>query len=180
MNQRLPIILSSTALLVALVGSTPLGQAAESALDQVVPRAQRAGFAANAGKLNGHKSSVNPTRGQIPVVGPNGKLAASIGGVGPAGPKGDPGAAGVTGYQVVVEQVTIPDGENDFRRSVSCPGGKAALAGGFDFEADHANDLILFDSHPISNSSWRFRVRNDTGGPKPGKTFYVVCANVGS
>ena len=85
MNQRLPLILSTTALVVALVGSTPLGRAAESALEQVAPRAKKADFAANAGKLNGHRSSVNPKVGQIPVVGQNGKLPASLGAVGPAG-----------------------------------------------------------------------------------------------
>ena len=94
MTNRVPLALSTTALVVALVGSTPLGQAAESALDQVVPRAKRADFAANAGKLNGHKSSVNPSRGQIPVVGTNGKLSASIGAVGPAGPAGPQGPPG--------------------------------------------------------------------------------------
>jgi hypothetical protein len=177
MKQRLPLILSITALVVALVGSTPI---AESALEQVVPRAKRADFASNSAKLNGHRSSVNPKRGQIPVVGGDGKLAASIGAVGPAGPKGDAGPPGISGYQTIVEQVTVPDGEEDFRRTVSCPGGKAVLSGGWDFEVNHAQDLILFDSHPTARDTWRFRIRNDTGGQKAGKTLYVVCANVGS
>jgi hypothetical protein len=180
MNQRLPLVLSTTALAVALVGSTPVGEAAESALEQVVPRAKRADFASNAGKLNGHRSSVNPRRGQIPVVGADGRLAASIGGVGPQGPRGEAGPPGVAGYQLIVEQVTVPDGENDFRRALSCPGGKSVLSGGWDFDADHANDLILFDSHPTSANTWRFRIRNDTGGAKAGKALYILCANVGS
>ncbi len=177
MKQRLPLVIAITALVVALVGSTPLGRAAESALDQVVPRAERANFAANAGKLNGHRSSVNPKRGQIPVVGTNGKLAASIGGAGPAGPAGP---SGVSGYQLVIEQVTVPNGEKDFRRVVSCPGGKSVLSGGWDFETIHANALTLFDSHPVSSSEWRFRISNDTGGAKQNKALYVLCANVGS
>ena len=112
MNQRLPLIVAATALLVALLGSTPLGRAAESALEQVVPRAKKADFAANAGKLNGHKSSVNPTRGQIPVVGADGKLAASIGAVGPKGDPGPQGGPGVSGYLRVSENVTVPDADN--------------------------------------------------------------------
>jgi hypothetical protein len=183
MKQRLPLIIAATALLVALLGSTPLGRAAESAIEQVVPRAKKADFAANAGKLNGRRSAVTAKSGQIPVVGANGKLAASLGAVGPAGPKGDAGPQGppgVGGYQLVIDQITIPNGETDFRRSVSCPGGKSVLAGGFDFEANHARDLILFDSHPVSRSEWRFRIRNDTGGPKANKTLYIVCATVAS
>ncbi len=148
MRQRLPLILSSIALVVALLGSTPLGRAAESALEQVVPRAKRADFAANAGKLNGHKSSVNPTRGQIPVVGANGKLAASIGAVGPKGdpgPQGPQGGPGVSGYLRVSENITVPDADNgtpDF--GVSCPGGRAVLGGGWRFEQNQtrrAEDL---------------------------------------
>lgn len=180
MTQRLPLMLSATALLVALLGSTPLGRAAESVISQVVPRAKSADFARNAAKLNGHASSTTPKRGQIPVVGPNGRLSPSLGAVGPAGPKGDPGpqgSPGMSGYQIVIEQVTVPNGETDFRRSVSCPGGKSVLAGGYDFEANHARDLILFASHPVSNSAWRFRIRNDTGGAKANKTLFIVCAN---
>ena len=108
MNQRLPLVLSATALVVALVGSTPLGNAAQNVLQQV-PRAKRADFAANAGKLNGHKSSLNPKRGQIPVVGADGKLPASLGAVGPKGDQGPPGPAGVGGYQIRTENITVPD-----------------------------------------------------------------------
>ena len=71
----------------------------QNVLEQV-PRAKRADFAANAGKLNGHKSSLNPTRGQIPVVGADGKLPASIGAVGPQGDQGPAGPAGAGGYQI--------------------------------------------------------------------------------
>lgn len=178
MKERLPLILSASALLVAILGSTPLGRAAEDALEQVVPRARQADFAQNAARLNGHRSSVRARRGQIPVVGASGKLHPSLGAVGPQGPAGPQGPPGASGYQLVIDQVTIPNGEVDFRRTVACPGGKAVLSGGWDFEANHARDLILFDSHPVSNTTWRFRIRNDTGGNKANKTLYVVCANV--
>ena len=173
MNQRLPLVLSATALVVALVGSTPLGQAAEQALEQVVPRAKTADFATNAGRLNGRRSALDPKPGQIPVVGSDGRLPPSIVAAGPAA-----GPSGITGYQLVEERVTIPDGGDDFRRVVSCPGGKAVLSGGFDFEAEDADDLILFASHAVSRGEWRFRIRNDTGGAKTNKTLYVVCASV--
>lgn len=38
MRQRLPLVLSITALAVVLFGSTPIGEAAEEAVSQLVPR----------------------------------------------------------------------------------------------------------------------------------------------
>jgi hypothetical protein len=180
MKKRLPLILATTALVVALLGSTPLGQAAESALEQVAPRAKRADFAANAGKLNGHRSSVNPRRGQIPVVGPNGKLAASVGAVGPQGPQGAQGGPGTSGYLRVTENITVPDGTATPTFGVSCPGGRSVLGGGYSFRREHADQLAVFESLPAANGSgWQFRVSNETGGAKPA-TLFAICANVAS
>jgi hypothetical protein len=176
MNQRLPLVLSTTALVVALVGSTPLGNAAQNVLQQV-PRAKRADFASNAGKLNGHKSSLNPTRGQIPVVGADGKLPASIGAV---GPKGEPGPAGTGGYLIKTENVSVPQGDNDDKPvGISCPGGRVALGGGYSFRENDLDALLLWDSRPLSDASWRFRFRNDTGGAKA-VTLFVTCATISS
>lgn len=180
MRQRLPLVVSLAALLVALLGSTPLGRAAESAIAQVVPRAKKADFAANSGKLNGHRSSVTPSRGQIPVVGPNGKLAASLGAIGPPGPpgaQGPPGPAGATGYQQRVVQIAIPG--NSFRAdNVDCPGGKSVLGAGHFFREEFAADLRVIESRPISDSTWRFKIQNATGGQKGGQSLYVVCATM--
>ena len=124
MKQRLPLVISVTALTVALVGSTPLGQAAESVLDQIVPRAKRADLAANAVKLNGHRSSFNPKPGQIPVVSSEGKLPASIGAVGPQGPpgqQGPPGPRGASEYLRVTENITVPDGTGTPDFGVAAP-----------------------------------------------------------
>ena len=181
MNQRLPLVLSATALVVALVGSTPLGNAAQNVLQQV-PRAKRADFAANAGKLNGHKSSLNPKRGQIPVVGADGKLPASLGAVGPKGDQGPPGPAGVGGYQIRTENITVPDNDQGVPTfGVSCPGGRVALGAGYSFARNEAgeNSLRVFDTRPVSDSTWRFRVANETGGAKA-MTLYVTCANISS
>jgi hypothetical protein len=98
MHQRTPIVLSCVAIVVAVLGTTPLGQAAGERLSAVVPPfAKKAGFATSAGnaaKLNGHRSTLSGARGTIPVVGKNGKLPAGIGAVGPQGPAGPPGPAG--------------------------------------------------------------------------------------
>lgn len=182
MKQRLPLIISATALAVAVLGSTPVGGAAKSAIAQVVPRAQKADFAANAGKLNGHRSSVDPGPGQIPVVGPDGKLAASLGAGGPAGRKGARGARGkpgVSGYQVVLENIAVPEGDTTPDFGISCPGGRSVLGGGYSFGKDDINELFVFESRPSSESTWQIKVSNDTGGSKP-MTLYAVCANVAS
>ena len=181
--KRLPLIISATALFVALLGSTPLGRAAESAIAQAVPSSKVADFAKNAGKLNGHRSSTKPKAGQIPVVGSNGKLPPSIGAVGPRGPKGDPGAQGspgVSGYQLIQQQVPAPSGGEKTRLySVPCPGGKSVLGGGYDF---NSTDLTVNRSNPSdAGSAWEIRLRNTTGQKPSGTTtLYAVCANVSS
>jgi hypothetical protein len=98
MRQRLPLVFSATALVVAVFGVTPLGQAAGNLIGKAVPVAL---FAKNAGKLNGHTSSVAPKAEQIPVLGPDGKLPASIGAVGPKGDQGLPGQSATKLWAVV-------------------------------------------------------------------------------
>jgi hypothetical protein len=101
MPQRAPIVLSITALVVAVLGATPLGQATATKLAaKFPPFAKTAGFAklsGNSNKLNNHKSTLRGLPGTIPVVGANGKLPASIGAVGPQGPAGAAGAKGDRG-----------------------------------------------------------------------------------
>jgi hypothetical protein len=173
-RQRSPLVLSALALTIALLGATPLGGATAGVVAKGVPFAQRAGFATNAGKLNGHKSSTQPTAGQIPVVGSDGKLPASLGAVGAPGP---PGAVGVSGYEQVSSQpVVIPAGSGGVQVAATCPGSKSVLGGGWMFAS--TNDLRVLDSRPTSSSTWTVRVANITG---TGTTAiaYAVCANVG-
>src|SRR5712692_8933467 len=116
MRERLPIVLSASALLVAVFGATPLGHAAGRVIHSVPPFAARAGFAKlagtadNAKRLAGHRASVSPKAGDIPVLGSSGKLPASIGAVGPQGPqgpKGDPGAKGDKGTDSTTRIVIV-------------------------------------------------------------------------
>ena len=98
MRERLPLLLSASALLVAVFGATPAGHAAGRVIHAVPPFAKRAGFAKfagtadNAKRLSGHRASTSPKAGDIPVVGANGKLPTSIGAVGPPGPPGPAGS----------------------------------------------------------------------------------------
>jgi hypothetical protein len=108
MKQRLPIILSATALVIALFGSTPLGQAVVS----VVPFAKKAGYATNAGAVGKIKASSTPKPGFLVPLGSDGKFPAAVGQSGPAGPqgakgeKGDKGDKGVKGDPAATTIVT--------------------------------------------------------------------------
>jgi hypothetical protein len=179
---RLHTALWATTLAVALLGWTPLGQAAGASIAKVVPFAKVAGFAQNAGALSGHTASTRPKAGQIPVLNAVGKLPASIGAVGPAGkagatgPAGAAGPPGVAGYQQVSKSVNFS--ENGADSTISCPGGKSVLAAGYNLGSGNDN-ISVFDSHPVSASDWRFRIQNTTQGTGS-LTLYAVCATVSS
>jgi hypothetical protein len=125
MQNRLPVVLSMTALLVAVFGATPLGHAASRAIHAVPPFAKTASFAkfaGNASKLNGRKSTLSGAPGTIPVVGRNGKLPASIGTVGPQGPQGPAGPRGPAGP-------TGPAGASGAEAKLGCPSGTTLFIG---------------------------------------------------
>jgi hypothetical protein len=94
MRQRMPIVVSVTALVIAILGATSLGEAASNAV--------RATFAQNAGKLRGFAPSKKSKKNTVVVRGANGKIdRASLpltrGPRGPAGPTGLTGPTGPTG-----------------------------------------------------------------------------------
>ena len=96
LRKRLPVILSATALVVAVFGSTPLGHAVQS----VVPfanHAEKADFAKNAGAVNGIKASRQPKAGQLVPLGSDGRFPASVGLGGQPGPQGARGETGPAG-----------------------------------------------------------------------------------
>jgi len=128
MKNRLPIVLSTTALVVAVLGVTPLGEAAAKVAN-IVPRAM---FANNSDRVDGISAARTPKAGHLVALGRNGQFPGSViprtiaveveqegpqgpagpqgvqGKQGPAGPqgpaglkgdKGDPGAAGLDGAQ---------------------------------------------------------------------------------
>jgi hypothetical protein len=95
-RQRLPVVLSAAALVVAVLGATPNGFAAFRGVAKV------ALFARNAGKVSGIAASKKPKAGRLLPLGKNGKFPASVLPVavqGPAGPEGARGPAGPAGPQ---------------------------------------------------------------------------------
>ena len=175
MKERLPLGLSCAALVIAVLGATPPGEAAGRAIAKVVPYAATAGFAKNAGKLNGHTASAAPSAGQIPILDPTGKLPASVA---VTGPKGDPG---ISQYeQLQPKQVKITD-KSQRDQTVTCPGGKAVLAGGYNIpqQTNQGADVVVTESRPASKSVWKFRIDLLTGA-QPTVYLFAICADVGS
>lgn len=122
MRERLPIILSATALVVALFGATPLGEAAGDLTGAIVPRAKRADYATNAGAVNGIKASRTPKAGFLVPLGAGGKLPSSVvGGI----------AAGTTLSDREVAFVFSSTSSDSTRiAKATCPGTKKVLGGG--------------------------------------------------
>jgi hypothetical protein len=89
MKNRLPVVLSATALGVAVLGVTPVGQATSNVI--------QTHFARNANFLRGKAPSIKAGKNKIPTANKAGKLDRSWGAVGPAGPRGLPGANGANG-----------------------------------------------------------------------------------
>src|SRR5207302_1900704 len=80
---RLPIVLATTALVVAVFGWTPLGQAAQNLAGKVIPPlAKKANFAKNAGAVTGIKASRKPKANYLVPLTKTGKFPISVGQVG--------------------------------------------------------------------------------------------------
>src|SRR5512144_1276279 len=90
--KRLPIVLSIVAFVIAVMGVTPLGEAARNALP----------FAKNADRVDMIHASKRAKAGQLYPLGRNAKFPASVlsvtrGPIGPEGPQGPQGAQGARG-----------------------------------------------------------------------------------
>ena len=89
---RISTTLAATALIVAVLGITPLGQAAANAVRVAV-------FAQNAGKVGNIKASRTPVPGQLLPLDAKGRFPASVFPQGVAGPPGERGERGPQGAQ---------------------------------------------------------------------------------
>jgi hypothetical protein len=121
-KNRLPLVLSAVALVVAIVG-TPVSEAALHVVHTTL-------FAKTSGAVNGIKASRTPRAGQLVPLNSHGHFSSSVlaiptGLPGPTGPPGIPGVAGIshaynyssaevviTGTApVTLERVTLPTGK---------------------------------------------------------------------
>jgi hypothetical protein len=139
MRDRLPLVLSASALLVSVLGATPLGQAAYNAVvpknsvgaaqlrKGAVTNVKLRGDAVTSGKVKNHSlKAIDFKQGQLPA-GPQGPQGAK-GDKGDKGAKGDPGSPGLSGYEIVRQSVTIPPNTQSVAQA-ACPTGKKVLGG---------------------------------------------------
>jgi hypothetical protein len=99
LRKRASVALAATAVIVATLGATPVGEAAGDVVRVAL-------FAKNAGKVNGIKAARTPRAGRLLPLGADGRFPASVvppgppgpeGRVGPTGPQGPAGAVGPAG-----------------------------------------------------------------------------------
>lgn len=182
MRDRLPIVLSATALLVAVLGGTPIG---EAAYDAVVPNnsvgAQQLrkgavtnvkirGDAVDSGKVkNRSLKAVDFAEGQLP--------AGADGEKGGKGDKGDTGAPGVIGYEIV-STVSAFDSIVTKSDGASCPAGKKVIGGGA--SVNPFSRAALVQSVPDGpNARWVATATEVVATAFDWNLFvFAVCANI--
>ncbi|MDQ3823114.1 MAG: hypothetical protein M3321_07730 [Actinomycetota bacterium] len=173
MKNRLPLALSVTALLVAVLGSTPLGQAAR---EQLLPRGSvgtaqlRTNAVVSSKVRNRSLLAVDFRRGQLPQ-GPPGPQ-------GPVGPQGPAGAPGISGREL--RAATSANDSSTFKTaSAACPAGKQMLGGGVAVTPANAAVPVAVTTSYFNGTAWVGSARETT--PFAGTwvlNVIAICATV--
>ena len=202
--KRLPIVLSATALVIAVFGSTPVGHAVASKVPAFAKKAGYADRAGTAATLSGIKVSKQARPGMLVPLGADGKFPASVGiaglagsqgpkgekgeqgpagpkgatgatgAVGATGPRGLTGASGIGGYQILTSSGLSVPANTTRRMTVQCPSGKKTLSGG----VSKSSGGVVAETAPLDGGTgWTGLVYNLSSTPT---TMYVwaLCANV--
>jgi hypothetical protein len=172
---KIPTILASTALAVALFGATPLGHAAGRMIlpKNSVGAAQLKKAAVTGAKVkDGTLAAVDFAPGQLPVgpkgdkgdpggQGPKGDPGATgaPGAPGVQGPKGDAGAAGVSGYQLVTGTDVQAAPGAVANATATCPAGKMTLGGGFSTQGQ-GRARVIASGPPGNGTYWLVSAEN--------------------
>jgi hypothetical protein len=159
MRQRLPTVLSVSALVVAVFGSTSLGTAARNI---VLPRGSVGTVQLRDNAVTGAKVknftlvAADFKRGQVPrgPVGPAGPA-------GPAGAAGPQGPAGVLGLQNVF---TTGAASSTATRQLTagCPAGKKAIGGGATVLPLNTPGVAITAGYLADENTWVARAREIT------------------
>jgi hypothetical protein len=178
MRNRLPMIFSITALIIAVLGVTPLGEAAYNAVvprnsvgtlqlkrNAVKARQLAPNSVRSAHVLNGSLLVTDFKPGQIPQ-GPKGDK-------GDKGDKGAMGDPGLSGVEVVAANDSVPASTYGGVKA-TCPSGKVPIGGG----VNTANFNVPITTSRPESDGWGGRAHNGTAGTVQ-VTTYVVCAKVG-
>ena len=206
--KRLPLVLSATALVVAVFGSTPVGHAVGSAIPAFAKSAGYAKQAGNASALNGIKASKQARPGMLVPLGTDGKFPSSVGLVGPAGPagpkgdrgdRGDTGAvgpkgatgqtgpvgargpsgpSGISGWSYFTRGASL-SGESFKTVNVDCPAGKKALGGGVAVTSGlWAMRVIQSAPSGAAATGWLATVANDASNFTTSFYVWAICGSV--
>jgi hypothetical protein len=172
MSSRLALAMSASALVVAVLGATPVGSALTSAL----PRNSVGPLQLKRNAVGAQKVAPNAIRS--PHVLDGSLLAADFkAGQIPAGPKGDPGAPGLSEYEIVTATKSVVNATLNFRQT-SCPAGKKVLGGGVTPSSiSAAQGPFVYVSQPLAGTSWIGGTARLAAGSWT-ITVWAVCAKV--
>jgi hypothetical protein len=196
-QQKLPLVLSSVALGVAILGATPAGQAAARV---VVPSNSIGTIQLKAGSVTDAKirkhslTAADFKAGELGAAapgaqGPQGPQGAqgAQGPQGATGPAGSQGVPGMSGYEIVTGNGASIAGNGAGYDIATCPTGKKAIGGGLSpygsgkptMPAKIVSLAMAFSapSDGPSGSSWWIGVYNQTAGATQ-IYAYAVCATV--
>ena len=190
MRDRLPLILSTTALIVAVFGATPLGEAAYNAVvptnsvgtaqirNLSVTGAKLRGDAVDSGKVKDRSlKAIDFALGQIPA-GPTGPK----GDKGERGEKGGKGDTGISAYEVVGLASPTSNGYKTLSASAKCPDGKKLLGGG-GYVSPSGEPAAIWASWPdTGRNQWTVSARQYAADTQTYWGLYVmaICAKVAS
>jgi hypothetical protein len=175
MSGKTPTIIAVTALVVAALAATPLGQAAGRLVlpKNSVGAAQIKKNAVTGPKVkNGSLLAADFKAGQLPA-GPQGPK----GDTGLSGPKGDTGAPGAT---KVIRRVDggPPVGAGGYSNAnVSCQVGETLVGGGILEEVVPPGEPTATASGPSSATTWHASYRNDGPGGSVRALAFALCAS---
>ena len=166
MRNRWPVVFSVTALVVAVLGATPVGEAALNALPRasVGPLQLKTNAVTSIKVKNGSLLRADFRAGQIPA--------------GPAGPAGAQGAPGTSGLQTVF--TTSPINSTTTRTlTATCPSGKTALGGGVAVTPASATEVAITASYLANSTTWTASAQEVNAQIASwGLNVVVICALV--
>ena len=155
MNGKIPLVLSVVAVVIAVLGTTSVGQAAKRLVIPAasVGAAQLKSNAVVSSKVkNGSLLATDFKSGQLP--------AGPAGATGAAGPTGPPG---VSGLEIVTKATPNNNVSGTKIATASCPAGKKVIAGGGEIQSSPAYHLYF--SKPLADlSGWTAGGSSDSNG----------------
>jgi hypothetical protein len=156
MKRRLPIVLSVTALVIAIAGTTPLGEAASDA----IPR-----FARNADRVDGLHASRTPKAGRLLALNRQRKFPTSV----------LPTTTRLTGLEIVTA-ATATDSSTPKVVQVNCPAGKRVVGGGARVTGGGTNQVRVTELYASAPTQWTVRaIENPATGTSWLLTGFAHC-----